>query len=411
MPVEGEAVVAKKRKLPLIITGIVLAVLVVAAIAGFFTARWYFQDKAAPGVTFGGTSVAGQTADQLKNTVTAAVKNTTVNIKDGNGNNASGSLSDLGVSYNVDKTVTELLAAKHQTNGALRIHQRSQPVRQEERATERQVQQAGPSGRSSPTNSCRTPTARYRPPHRTMPTRAPSSQWKAAAAGPPKVDNVIDAVAKAIANPGHSGSVTITYETIDVPVALPEAQNVADQANARLNAPIVLDNGQGKTFQIPAEVVASWLKTDADLEHGTLSLSYDDNAITNYVQQQVPAQLNQDAVDQEDAVDNSGKVLATIVKGVNGVKVKNMEALAPKIGEALKNGQGATIPVDGDVQNFKTVQKKSEYRIVVDRTAQTATVYPTTRPSRPSRCARAPPASTKPTWAPSTSTSSIRSRT
>ena len=185
----------------------------------------------------------------------------------------------------------------------------------------------------------------------------------------------IDTVAKAIANPGHSGSVTITYETIDVPVALPEAQNVADQANARLNAPIVLDNGQGKTFQIPAEVVASWLKTDADLEHGTLSLSYDDNAITNYVQQQVPAQLNQDAVDQEDAVDNSGKVLATIVKGVNGVKVKNMEALAPKIGEALKNGQGATIPVDGDVQNFKTVQKKSEYRIVVDRTAQTATVY------------------------------------
>ena len=53
--------------------------------------------------------------------------------------------------------------------------------------------------------------------------------------------------------------------------------------------------------------MASWLKTDADLEHGTLSLSYDDNAITNYVQQQVPAQLNQDAVDQEDAVDNSGK--------------------------------------------------------------------------------------------------------
>ena len=100
---------------------------------------------------------------------------------------------------------------------------------------------------------------------------------------------MIDTVAKAIANPGHSGSVTITYETIDVPVALPEAQNVADQANARLNAPIVLDNGQGKTFQIPAEVVASWLKTDADLEHGTLSLSYDDNAITNYVQQQVPA--------------------------------------------------------------------------------------------------------------------------
>ena len=114
MPVEGEAVVAKKRKLPLIITGIVLAVLVVAAIAGFFTARWYFQDKAAPGVTFGGTSVAGQTADQLKNTVTAAVKNTTVNIKDGNGNNASGSLSDFGVSYNISKNtpISQLIQSR-----------------------------------------------------------------------------------------------------------------------------------------------------------------------------------------------------------------------------------------------------------------------------------------------------------
>ncbi len=236
-----------------------LAVLVVAAIAGFFTARWYFQDKAAPGVTFGGTSVAGQTADQLKNTVTAAVKNTTVNIKDGNGNNASGSLSDLGVSYNVDKTVTELLAAKHQTNGALEEHQRSQPVRQEERAAERQVQQAGPQDvrhreirtghrpRGTVDRIVRCQRARLRRSGR------PRRQV-------PEVDNVIDTVAKAIATPGHSGSVTITYETIDVPVALPEAQNVADQANARLNAPIVLDNGQGKTFQIPAEVVASWLK-------------------------------------------------------------------------------------------------------------------------------------------------------
>ena len=297
-----------------------------------------------------------------------------MNIKDGNGNNASGSLSDLGVSYNVDKTVTELLAAKHQTNGALEYINEVNPF----------VKKNVPLNAKSNKLALRTfVTDKFvQDTDRAVPSTASydaNARAFVAVEGrggrSPKVDNVIDAVAKAIANPGHSGSVTITYETIDVPVALPEAQNVADQANARLNAPIVLDNGQGKTFQIPAEVVASWLKTDADLEHGTLSLSYDDNAITNYVQQQVPAQLNQDAVDQEDAVDNSGKVLATIVKGVNGVKVKNMEALAPKIGEALKNGQGATIPVDGDVQNFKTVQKKSEYRIVVDRTAQTATVY------------------------------------
>lgn len=46
-----------KRLWPRILL-IVFAVLAVAAVAGFFTARWYYQDKAAPGV-FAGASVAG----------------------------------------------------------------------------------------------------------------------------------------------------------------------------------------------------------------------------------------------------------------------------------------------------------------------------------------------------------------
>ncbi len=409
MPVEGEAVVAKKRKLPLIITGIVLAVLVVAAIAGFFTARWYFQDKAAPGVTFGGTSVAGQTADQLKNTVTAAVKNTTVNIKDGNGNNASGSLSDLGVSYNVDKTVTELLAAKHQTNGALEYINEVNPF----------VKKNVPLNAKSNKLALRTfVTDKFvQDTDRAVPSTASydaNARAFVAVEGrggrSPKVDNVIDAVAKAIANPGHSGSVTITYETIDVPVALPEAQNVADQANARLNAPIVLDNGQGKTFQIPAEVVASWLKTDADLEHGTLSLSYDDNAITNYVQQQVPAQLNQDAVEpgrrrrqqRQSAGHHRQRRERREGQEHGGARTEDRRsaqtAKAPPFRWTVMCRTPKPCRRRANTASWWTAPRKLPPCII------------TTRPSRPSRCARAPPASTKPTWAPSTYLS-IRSRT
>lgn len=366
--------VRKKSKLPWIIMAIVLGVLLVAVIAGFFAARWYYGDKAAPGVTFGGTNVSGQTADQLKDTVETAVKGTTVKIKDDNGNNVSATLDDLGVSYNVDKTVSNLLAAKRDAGGVFGYINEVNPL------SKRNVSLAAKTNMLTLKTFV---TSKFvQDGDRAVPSTAAydaNAQAFVAIEGhggrSAKSDKVIATVNEAINNPGHKIDTTISYEKIEVPIALSEAQSVADQANARLSAAIVFDNGQGKNFQIPIETVASWMKPDADLEKGKMTLSYDENAINTFVQQQVPVQLNQEAVDQEDVVDDNGTVLDTVVKGVNGVKVKNVDSLTPKVVEALKNGQGATIPVEGDVQNFKTVQKKSEYRVVVDRAAQTATVY------------------------------------
>lgn len=366
--------VRKKSKLPWIIMAIVLGVLLVAAIAGFFTARWYYGDKVAPGVTFGGANVSGQTADQLKDTVETAVKGTTVKIKDDDGNNVSATLDDLGVSYNVDKTVSNLLAAKRDAGGVFGYINEVNPL------SKRNVSLAAKTNMLTLKTFV---TSKFvQDGDRAVPSTAAydaNAQAFVAIEGhggrSAKSDKVIATVNEAINNPGHEIDTTISYEKIEVPIALSEAQSVADQANARLSAAIVFDNGQGKNFQIPIETVASWMKPDADLEKGKMALSYDENAINTFVQQQVPVQLNQEAVDQEDVVDGNGTVLDTVVKGVNGVKVKNVGSLTPKVVEALKNGQGATIPVEGDVQNFKTVQKKSEYRVVVDRSAQTATVY------------------------------------
>ena len=137
----------------------------------------------------------------------------------------------------------------------------------------------------------------------------------------------------------------------------------------------MFNNGQGKAFEIPVDSIASFIKTDGDVEQGVITLNYDEDAITSYVEQEVPNQLNQQKVSQEDAVDDSGTVLATVVKGQNGVTVKNVDNLVPQVVQALQSGQGATMQVEGDVQQFDVVQKKSEYRIVVDLSSQTATVY------------------------------------
>ena len=100
---------------------IVLAVLAVAAVAGFFTARWYYQDKAAPGVMFAGASVAGQNSEQLAATVKSAVENTKITVTDSQGNAVTASLKDLGVNVNQKQTVSALIAAKD-SNPFVRIN-------------------------------------------------------------------------------------------------------------------------------------------------------------------------------------------------------------------------------------------------------------------------------------------------
>ena len=130
----------------------------------------------------------------------------------------------------------------------------------------------------------------------------------------PETDKVLAAVRNAINVPGGNSTASISYRNVDMPVSVSAAQRATDEANARLNNKIVLDNGKDKTFELPVDVVASWIKPNADLDKGTISLTYDEQAIGNYLEQEVPNQLNQDKVSQEDAVDSNGTVLVTIVK-------------------------------------------------------------------------------------------------
>mgnify|MGYP000166993922 CR=1 FL=1 len=85
--------------------------LLAALIACFFVGRWYFQDKAAPGVHLGNVSVMGQTREELANTVKQRLNNTTVTFT-AEGNSVKASLKDLGVTVDTDKTVDALLNAK-----------------------------------------------------------------------------------------------------------------------------------------------------------------------------------------------------------------------------------------------------------------------------------------------------------
>lgn len=338
-PIEEIAMpeVKRKNKWPLIITLIVMGVMLLAAVSGFFVARWYFQDKAAPGVTFAGSSVAGQTREQLKDTVSDAVKSTTITIKDNDGNTDTAKLTDLGVTVNINKTVSNLLAAKHDDDGVLAAINAVNPFDKSEVPLAAQTNELDLTTYVTDKfvdedERAVASTISYDSDEQAF-TTVEGREGRT-----PETDKVLTAVRNAINVPGGNSTASISYKNVDMPVSVSAAQRATDEANARLNSKIVLDNGKDKTFELPVDVVASWIKPNADLDKGTISLTYDEQAIGNYLEQEVPNQLNQDKVSQEDAVDSNGTVLVTIVKGVDGLKVKNVSALTPKVVNALQGG-------------------------------------------------------------------------
>ncbi|KAE8127047.1 MULTISPECIES: L,D-transpeptidase [Bifidobacterium] len=359
----------KRSRAALIVALSILAALIVLAIGSFFGARWYFQDKAAPGVTFGGVSVMGKTAAELKNTVNAAVVHSTIAVSDNSGKKANASLRDLGVQVNTDTTVNNILDAKSSND-----FNRLNPFSHESVALA-----AKPDKLAASTYLTKTFIAES---DRAVPSTiafdgnakqfnvSPGKDGKAPVSAP--VDKAVDAM---IATPGQPTTVAVAYSNVTTPIPVAAAQQTADQANQRLANTITVNNGDAKSFVIPADVVASWIKTDADPSAGTIAVSYDKTAVSAYMAKDLPAQLNQQKVTQEDIVNDAGTVLATKTPGVNGVAIKNTDAVAQQVVQALDAGKPATIQAEADVTKYDTKQVKPEYRIVVDKSSQTATVY------------------------------------
>lgn len=371
----GTIAAKKKSHKPLIITLIVVAALLVALVAAFFGARAHYADKVAPGVRFGSTSVVGMTRDEVKATVKQAVKDSAITVKDTTGNaSATASLADLGVDVDVDATVNDIMNAKSSSNigedilrvnpfGHVDVALAATPdnAKLDEYLSAKLVsdaERAVPSTINYDGNAHAFVAAEGR------------------AGKSPKLGKVVTAVKDAIAKPGAAATVTVTDETIDAPIALEAAQKAADAANQRLNNKIVMTNGDAKQFELPVDTVASWIRTESHLDQGAITLSYDNTAIKKYMSEQLPGQLNQDMVSQEDIVDGNGSVIvAAQVKGVDGVTIKDTDQAADQVIDALKEGNGATVQVDTDVKKFDVKQKQSEWRVVVDKNSQTAVVY------------------------------------
>ncbi len=362
----------RKSKLPLIITLSVIGVLLVAAITGFFVARWYFQDKAAPGVTLGGISVTGQTSDELTDTVNTAISNSTITISNDDGQEIEATLEELGVTVDVDTTVDDLLDAKSgdELLGLYRINPFSKVevslnAELDDYALKTYLTEAFVSDEESAEAS----TISYDSDEKTFTV----TEGRDGIA--PVLDDVITIIEDLIKYPGEATSVTLTYSDVEMPISVDTATSAADKANVRLASEIIITNGDDSEFQIPVSAIASWIVPSNNVQDGTITLTYDEDAISDYLAEKLPEELDQEKVDQEDVVDSEGNVLLTKVEGVNGVTVTDTDDTVEQVLEALTNGQSATIQATVEITEFDTIETESTMRIVVDKSSQTVTVY------------------------------------
>ena len=378
---QGNAAAAKRSRKPLIITLVVIGVVLVACVAAFFGLRWHYADRVAPGVSFGNTKVTGMTRDELKTAVNTTVNGTSITVTGDNGSKVTASLKDLGVSVNVDDTVNALLNAKA-ASGVVGEFTRLNPF-----ATERVPLKADVDDYAMTTFLTDHLVTEHDRAIASTITYDSASQAFVVTEGrdgrAPTTDGVAKAVSAAIASPGTARTVSVSFADEAMPVTPEAAGTAAAAANQRLTAPIVITNGDKKQMTIPADQIVAWTKPQVDVKQGAISLAYDQDAITTYLAQTMPAELNQDMVKEKNVVNkDGGAVLYREVQGVNGVTVQNTDATAAEVVQALNNGQGAILTAQTSVTRFETESRVVDYtspdgdpHAVVNLSEQTASFY------------------------------------
>ncbi|MFD0704302.1 L,D-transpeptidase family protein [Alloscardovia venturai] len=368
-----------KRRNAIIVA--VIALILVGSVSGAaWGASQYYSQRVAPGVSLGNVSLAGQSKEDVARAVQSSLKTTKVSFTVGS-QTKTVSLAQLGIKADTRKSVDAVLKAKSNSGlgGALNrinpfAHKNVNIITEKINATalnqwaQKQfltqddlVQEAGVAYNSQ------------------------TQKFEAQLGKPGKGINTQELVAvvqNAVAHTGTTTSATISEETVPSAVSDETAQQTADAANARLNTPVKLNNGQGKAITVDRATLATWMTYAPDMTNGTLNLTVNKDAVAQYVSAH-STELNQDKVDEVQVKNAAGKVFATVTQGRKGVAVKeDQSATVEALEKALAGTEATSVTVAADVIDFKTNVRVADYDspngdawMKVDLSAQRAYAY------------------------------------
>lgn len=151
------------------------------------------------------------------------------------------------------------------------------------------------------------------------------------------------------------------YSDVAMPITVETATSAANDANKRLTSSLVIGNSKGKTFTLPADEIAKWIQVKPDIQKGTITLAYDQDAIKTYLSQNLAKKLDQDMVVEKNITNTDGTVLTVTQKGVDGVAVQSTDETAAQVLDALNAGKGAELTATVKVTDHKTESRKVDY--------------------------------------------------
>lgn len=125
---------------------------------------------------------------------------------------------------------------------------------------------------------------------------------------------MIAAVKKAVSQPGEAQKLSVMYSDVAMPITVETATSAANDANKRLTSSLVIGNSKGKTFTLPADEIAKWIQVKPDIQKGTITLAYDQDAIKTYLSQNLAKKLDQDMVVEKNITNTDGTVLTVTQK-------------------------------------------------------------------------------------------------
>ncbi len=314
-----------------VLLGLVLALVgVTAAYAS------HYSDRALPGVSVAGTSVTGQTQEEVAAAVakSAADISVTVNI---DGSPTSAKLSDLGISVDADATAAKAFAGNPSWTGRVGALFDQTDVAVVSSTDDAALAAYGEKLAAAFGNPAVDATVKV------------SDDGTSFVATDAQTGKGVDT--KALATVAAKAVSTLTSQSVDLtavdvtPTVTSEAAHAtADAANALVALDVTISDGVG-AHTATAKDKVQWVKLPDT--PGAANPSFDDAQVTAWVTSTAQS-TNEDPVAGVKNVNASGQVVSVAKEGRNGWSVNNADTVAQAVTAALAQNQSYSGSFDYD---------------------------------------------------------------
>ncbi|MDR2929665.1 MAG: L,D-transpeptidase family protein [Propionibacteriaceae bacterium] len=316
------------------VVGVVTAVVLVGGTGAVGAA--YFESHAKPGTQLAGRDVSGFSAAQVHDVAVTLADNYSVDLRLGE-RTATGSADELGLTFDVAQTVTNVMAA----GGGEAVMERYSPFKPKNVPLAMAIDQERLQNYLNETFVADD--------QRSVPAGAAydaDQQKFVVVAAKPGAQADVAAATQALAE-GQGFGQTLEIPTVPEEPAITDAtaQKTVDTANQQLAKPVVL-TGAGEDITVEPSQVASWTVFSQDLEAGTINRDVDQAKLSTDVDAILTEHFTKQTESRQVMMSPSGATLGVKREGHDGTTVVDPAKVKAGIASAMMTDQSGTVTVD-----------------------------------------------------------------